>query len=93
MSASMNTIATPETMRAYCAQRAACCERVYFKPERQHDLRVMEAALAPLFAGRVHEVLKNFPTREQACAMLGPRAHTVRWVNYEHDWVLGYELF
>jgi demethylmenaquinone methyltransferase/2-methoxy-6-polyprenyl-1,4-benzoquinol methylase len=43
-------------MAAYYAQRATYYERVYFKPERQADLRAMEAALAePVdgpFAGR-----------------------------------------
>jgi ubiquinone/menaquinone biosynthesis C-methylase UbiE len=41
-----------ERMRGYYAQRAATYERVYFKPERQDDLRAMEAALAAPFAGR-----------------------------------------
>ena len=45
-----------EDMARYYAQRAATYERVYFKPERQADLRAMEAALPPLFAGR--EVLE-----------------------------------
>jgi demethylmenaquinone methyltransferase/2-methoxy-6-polyprenyl-1,4-benzoquinol methylase len=45
-----------EDMRAYYAQRAAYYERVYFKPERQTDLRAMEAWLPTLFAGR--EVLE-----------------------------------
>jgi ubiquinone/menaquinone biosynthesis C-methylase UbiE len=40
------------TMRGYYAQRATYYERVYFKPERQADLRTIEAALPPLFAGR-----------------------------------------
>ena len=39
-------------MQAYYAQRAAVYERVYFKPERQQDLREMEAWLPGLFAGR-----------------------------------------
>jgi demethylmenaquinone methyltransferase/2-methoxy-6-polyprenyl-1,4-benzoquinol methylase len=39
-------------MQAYYAQRAAYYERVYFKPERQHELREMEAWLPGLFAGR-----------------------------------------
>jgi ubiquinone/menaquinone biosynthesis C-methylase UbiE len=39
-------------MQAYYARRAAYYERVYFKPERQTDLRAMEAWLPPLFAGR-----------------------------------------
>ena len=43
---------TPDSMPAYYAQRADYYERVYFKPERQDDLRRMEAALAAPFAGR-----------------------------------------
>ena len=41
-----------QDMQAYYARRAAYYERVYFKPERQTDLRAMEAWLPPLFAGR-----------------------------------------
>ena len=41
-----------ESMRDYYARRAAYYERVYFKPERQADLRAMEAWLAAPFAGR-----------------------------------------
>jgi len=41
-----------QDMAAYYAQRAAYYERVYFKPERQHDLRAMEAWIAQPFAGR-----------------------------------------
>lgn len=42
--------------------------------------------------GSEHEVLKNFPTREQAIAMLGPRAREPEWIAYEHYWVLSYLL-
>jgi SAM-dependent methyltransferase len=42
--------------------------------------------------GSVHEVLKNFPSREQAFAMLGPRAVHPQWTEYTHYWVLTYEL-
>lgn len=42
--------------------------------------------------GSVHEVLKNFPTREQALAMLGPRAHSPEWIEHDHYWVLSYQL-
>ncbi len=42
--------------------------------------------------GSVHEVLKNFPTSEQAIGMLGPRAVRPQWTAYEHYWVLTYEL-
>lgn len=44
--------ATPDSMAAYYKQRAAYYERVYFKPERQDDLRKMEAWLPGVFAGR-----------------------------------------
>jgi len=44
--------AIEDRMRAYYAQRARIYERVYHKPERQADLRAMEAALAAPFAGR-----------------------------------------
>ena len=44
--------ATPESMAAYYRQRAADYERVYAKPERQADLRAMEAWLPGVFAGR-----------------------------------------
>ena len=42
--------------------------------------------------GSVHEVLKNFPSREQAFAVLGPRAHNLQWAEYGHYWVLSYAL-
>ena len=42
--------------------------------------------------GSVHEVLKNFPTPEQAFSMLGPRAIEPRWTAYGHYWVLSYLL-
>jgi SAM-dependent methyltransferase len=41
-----------EQMRGYYAQRASYYERVYGKPERQSDLRAIEAALPAAFAGR-----------------------------------------
>ena len=42
--------------------------------------------------GSSHEVLKNFPTREHAFAMLGPRARDPSWTAHTHYWVLSYEL-
>ena len=41
-----------QRMQSYYAQRAAIYERVYFKPERQADLRAMEAWLPSVFEGR-----------------------------------------
>lgn len=41
-----------QAMADYYARRAATYERVYHKPERQAELRAIEAALAQPFAGR-----------------------------------------
>jgi hypothetical protein len=43
---------TVESMRDYYARRATYYERVYLKPERQRDLRTMEAWLPSMFVGR-----------------------------------------
>jgi hypothetical protein len=48
--------ASSKDMRDYYARRAAYYERVYFKPERQADLRAMEAWLPPFAGRRVLEV-------------------------------------
>jgi demethylmenaquinone methyltransferase/2-methoxy-6-polyprenyl-1,4-benzoquinol methylase len=45
-------MASAETLRAYYARRAATYDRVYLKPERQAELRAMEAWLSGPFAGR-----------------------------------------
>jgi demethylmenaquinone methyltransferase/2-methoxy-6-polyprenyl-1,4-benzoquinol methylase len=42
--------------------------------------------------GSVHEVLKNFPTRDEAIMLLGPRARDVEWIDHEHYWILSYLL-
>ncbi len=44
--------ASPEPMAAYYARRAAEYERIYFKPERQDELRALEAELPAFFEGR-----------------------------------------
>lgn len=44
--------AIEERMRAYYAQRALVYERMYHKPERQADLRAMQAWLTDAFVGR-----------------------------------------
>ena len=41
-----------DSMADYYVKRASYYERVYHKPERQDDLRAMEAWLGPRFAGR-----------------------------------------
>lgn len=42
--------------------------------------------------GSVHEVLKNFPTREEAIASIGPHVAQVQWREWTHYWALSYEL-
>lgn len=42
--------------------------------------------------GSVHEVLKNFPTRDQAVDAIGPPARCPQWTAFEHYWVLSYTL-
>ena len=42
--------------------------------------------------GSTHEVLKNFPTRDEAFAALGPRARDPRWTDLTHYWLLAYTL-
>ncbi len=42
--------------------------------------------------GSVHEVLKNFPHRDEALAAIGPRARQAQWIAHEHYWVLAYTI-
>jgi len=42
--------------------------------------------------GSTYEVVKNFPTRDEAMAALGPRARDAAWTAHEHYWVLAYDL-
>jgi SAM-dependent methyltransferase len=42
--------------------------------------------------GSVHEVVKNFPTAEEAFAVLGPRARAPQWTAHTHYWILSYTL-
>jgi demethylmenaquinone methyltransferase/2-methoxy-6-polyprenyl-1,4-benzoquinol methylase len=46
----------------------------------------------PLDDGSTHEVLKNFPRRDEAFAAIGPRARNPEWIEFEHYWVLSYTL-
>jgi demethylmenaquinone methyltransferase/2-methoxy-6-polyprenyl-1,4-benzoquinol methylase len=43
---------SPDEMQDYYAARAPEYDKIYLKPERQQDLRQIEAWLPPLFAGR-----------------------------------------
>ncbi len=51
-SAASDSPATPANMAAYYARRAAVYERIFLKPERQADLRLIEAWLRGQFTGR-----------------------------------------
>jgi ubiquinone/menaquinone biosynthesis C-methylase UbiE len=42
--------------------------------------------------GSTHEVLKNFPTQEQAFALIEPYAKNTQWLAFEHYWMLIYTL-
>ena len=42
--------------------------------------------------GSTHEVLKNFPTREQAIAAIGPHTRNAQWQQWTHYWSLRCEL-
>lgn len=42
--------------------------------------------------GSAHEVLKNFPTHDEAAALLGAGIHDLRWTEWPHYWALSYQL-
>lgn len=42
--------------------------------------------------GSAHEVLKNFPTRKQALAAIGPHTRNAQWHQWTHYWAVSYEL-
>ena len=42
--------------------------------------------------GSTYEVVKNFPTADEAIAALGPRARNARWMQLDHYWMLHYDL-
>jgi SAM-dependent methyltransferase len=41
--------------------------------------------------GSTHEVLKNFPTRDEAIASIGPHVEHVQWRQWTHYWALEYK--
>jgi ubiquinone/menaquinone biosynthesis C-methylase UbiE len=61
-------------------------------PITRHDEAGNTYQQRSLDDGSAHEVLKNFPTREQAIAALGSRARNPQWIEHVHYWVLSYEL-
>ncbi len=59
-------------------------------PISRRDAQCNSYQLRALDDGSRHEVLKNFPTRDEAAAALGPGVGKLRWVEFEHYWVLSY---
>jgi demethylmenaquinone methyltransferase/2-methoxy-6-polyprenyl-1,4-benzoquinol methylase len=48
--------------------------------------------LRSLDDGSQHEVLKNFPSRDQALDHIGSDVHDVQWLEFTHYWMLSYRL-
>jgi SAM-dependent methyltransferase len=48
--------------------------------------------LRSLDDGSQHEVLKNFPSRDQALDHIGSGVHDVQWLEFTHYWMLSYRL-
>jgi demethylmenaquinone methyltransferase/2-methoxy-6-polyprenyl-1,4-benzoquinol methylase len=61
-------------------------------PISRRDTRGNSFQQRRLADGSTHEVLKNFPTRDEALAALGTGVHSVRWRELTHFWTLDYEL-
>jgi SAM-dependent methyltransferase len=61
-------------------------------PITRHDAEGNTYQTRALDDGSTHEVLKNFPAREQAFAMLGSRARDPQWTAFQHYWALSYTL-
>ena len=61
-------------------------------PIARRDAQGNGYQLRRLDDGSTHEVLKNFPGRDEALALLGERARDAQWVQHAHHWVLSYAL-
>lgn len=61
-------------------------------PITRRDAQGNTYQLRTLDDGSAHEVLKNFPTPEQAIEALGARARDAQWIAHTHYWVLSYTL-
>ena len=59
-------------------------------PITRRDARGNSYQMRSLDDGSLHEVLKNFPSRDEAFALLGARAVEPQWIAYEHYWILTY---
>lgn len=61
-------------------------------PISRHDAEGNTYQIRTLDDGSSFEVVKNFPSAEQAMATLGPRARDARWMDFQHYWMLAYQL-
>ena len=61
-------------------------------PISQHDTKGNTYQIRTLDDGSSFEVVKNFPNADEARSMLGPRARDVRWMPFEHCWMLAQRL-
>lgn len=63
-------------------------------PVHRRDAAGNSFQIRVLDDGSRHEVLKNFPSRDEALALAlaGGRVTAARWVELEHFWMLAYEL-
>jgi demethylmenaquinone methyltransferase/2-methoxy-6-polyprenyl-1,4-benzoquinol methylase len=61
-------------------------------PISRRDAEGNTYQLRTLDDGSTYEVVKNFPTPDEAFAALGARARDPRWIAYEHYWALAYDL-
>jgi demethylmenaquinone methyltransferase/2-methoxy-6-polyprenyl-1,4-benzoquinol methylase len=64
-------------------------------PIHRRDAAGNTYQLRTLDDGTTHEVVKNFPTRDEVAALLarfGVQGNALRWTDYTHYWVLDYNL-
>ena len=80
-----------DRVRAWCSSTTRSCRPAARRSSRR-DAEGNSYQQRTLDDGSVHEVLKNFPTRDEAIARLGPRARDAEWIAHEHYWVLSYRL-
>ncbi|MDE1947158.1 MAG: class I SAM-dependent methyltransferase [Burkholderiales bacterium] len=59
-------------------------------PITRRDARGNTWQMRSLDDGSQHEVLKNFPERAEAFALLGTRAIDPQWIAHAHYWILSY---
>ena len=81
----------------YYKERAPVYDLVYGYPERQADLRFLEAHLQEVFdgcgeleSGSSHQILKNFPTLEELKQTTEPFGEFHRYIDLKNYWLFQY---